>query len=91
VNLLFIALVALVIKLPVIWCCWFIYKAIHDVPVPELDQDGGDFVKADFEPGPRRRGPHDSDPAIALRPRRGDRGHDESAPRPRVTDGSNAL
>ncbi|MBJ7459864.1 MAG: hypothetical protein JHD02_11785 [Thermoleophilaceae bacterium] len=87
-NLLYIFLVAFVIKLPVLWCGWYIYKAIHDVPLPELDGRDGDFVRADFEPGPRQRGPHGGPPAVSIRQRRGDKGHDESTPAPRVTTSS---
>lgn len=73
------------VKLPLVWCCWYIYKAIHDVPEPEIEGRGGDFVKAEFDPGPRRRGPHGQVPAIGLTPRRGDKGHNDAAPKPHVT------
>jgi hypothetical protein len=88
VNVLIIALVALAIKLPLIWCCWYIYKAIHDVPEPEVERGGGDFVKADFEPGPRVRGPHGGEPMVSGQQRRKDKGHDEDAPKPIVTIGA---
>ena len=78
-------MVVMVVKLPLVWCCWYIYKAIHDVPAPEIEGRGGDFVKAGFEPGPRRRGPHGGEPAISVQARRGDKGHDEIAPKPHVT------
>ncbi len=78
-DFLLIALFALAVKLPVLCCCWFIYRAIHDVPEPEIRGEGGDFVRAEFEQGPRRRGPHGSGPALSAE-RRKDKGHDESKP-----------
>jgi hypothetical protein len=85
VNLFFIFMIVVAVKLPVAWCIWYIFKTIHDVPEPEIERGGGEFVRADFEPGPRRRGPHDGGSGIGLTPRRGDKGHDESAPKPHVT------
>jgi hypothetical protein len=81
---LFIALVVIAVKLPLVWCCWYIYKTIHDVPEPEIDRSGGDFVKADFEPGPRVRGPHGGSPSLTEKARRGDKGHDETITTPVV-------
>lgn len=75
----------MVIKLPLVWCCWYIFKTIHDVPAPEIDRNGGDFVRADFEAGPRVRGPHGGEPLISGQQRRRDKGHDETTPTPRVT------
>jgi hypothetical protein len=84
VDVLFIFMVVVAVKLPVLWCIWYIFKAIHDVPAPEIERDGGDFVKAEFEPGPRKRGPHGGEPVIGAQARRGDRGHDVVEPKPIV-------
>jgi hypothetical protein len=86
-SISFFIFAALAIKVPIIW---YIHKTINDVPVPELDDDGREFVKADYEPGPRVRGPHDNGSEFTVPPRRGDKGHDESAPKPQVTSGSSA-
>lgn len=78
------------VKLPLIVVGWWLYKVIHDVPEPEISSDGGDFVKAEFEPGPRRRGPHGGGPSVSAEARRGDHGHEESAQpaRPKAVDGA---
>lgn len=83
-DLIVIAVVAVLIKLPVIAACWYIFKTIHDVPDPEIENDGGDFVKVDFEAGPRRRGPHGGNPVLSESARRGDMRHKESVPKPVV-------
>jgi hypothetical protein len=85
VNVLFIFMVVVAVKLPVLWCVWYIFKTIHDVPAPEIERGGGDFVRAEFEPGPRVRGPHGGEPLVSGNHRRGDKGHDEIAPYPNVT------
>jgi hypothetical protein len=84
VSIFLITVVAIAIKLPVIAACWYIYKTIHDVPEPEIENDGGDFVRVDFEAGPRKRGPHGGDPVLTESARRGDKGHKESEPKPLV-------
>ncbi|MGK2878290.1 MAG: hypothetical protein ACSLFF_06905 [Solirubrobacterales bacterium] len=84
-DLFFVFLVAVAIKLPLVWCCWYIYKAIHDVPPPEIDRNGGELTRASFEPGPRRRGPHGGQSAAGAAIRRGDKGHEDPAPNPHVT------
>jgi hypothetical protein len=85
VNLFFIFMVVVAVKLPVVWCVWYIFKTIHDVPAPEIERNGGDFVRADFEAGPRVRGPHGGEPMVSGQQRRRDKGHDEAAPWPNVT------
>jgi hypothetical protein len=84
VNLFFIFMIVVAVKLPVVWCVWYVFKVIHDVPEPEIDREGGDYVRAEFEPGPRIRGPHGGEPVIAAQSRRGDKGHDVLEPKPRV-------
>lgn len=89
-DILLIALVALAVKLPLMWCAWHIYRAIHDVPAPEIERGGGEFVRAQFDSGPRSRGPHGGGPGSAVAARRGDKGHDDSAAKPRVRAGQSA-
>jgi hypothetical protein len=91
VEILLIAVVALAVKLPLAWCCWNIYRAIHDVPEIEIDREGGEFVRAQFRSGPRTRGPHGGPPGIAAEARRGDKGHDPTAPERRVGSGRTAV
>jgi hypothetical protein len=79
VDLLLVAVFVLFIKLPVIACCFYIYKAIHDVPMPDLGEDGGEFIRANFTPGPRKRGPHGGPDTAKRLLRRGNKGHDEAA------------
>lgn len=83
-DLLYILLVVVAVKLPVVFCFWYIFKVIHDVPEPEVERGGEDFVIADFDPGPRKRGPHGGEPAVAAQSRRGDKGHDVAEPKPLV-------
>lgn len=68
-----------VLKLPVVWTCWFVYKTIQDVPEQVLgEEDGGQEVKVVFDQGPRTRGPGGGS-AVAVAPaRRGDPGHVEN-------------
>ena len=69
-----------VVKLPLIWVGWYIYRAVKDVPETVLgEDDGGEPLRVAFEPGPRTRGPHGGLPVVARAPRRGDSGHDENA------------
>ncbi|MFT4048303.1 MAG: hypothetical protein QM648_00515 [Solirubrobacterales bacterium] len=89
-NILLIFLVVVGVKLPLILVGWIIYRAVNDAPEPEFENDGGDPVKAVFEPGPRTRGPHDSGPALAVAQRRGDKGHDESTEVTRSGSAQNA-
>lgn len=79
VKALLIFLIIVGVKLPLIAVGWVIYRAINDVPEPEIETDGGDFARAAFDQGPRRRGPHGNAPADAIALRRGDKGHDEAA------------
>lgn len=79
-DLALIAAFALFIKIPMVVCCWYIYRAIHDVPEVEIEDDGGEFDRRLYEPGPRNRGPHGTGPGKSRRIRRGDKGHDETAP-----------
>ncbi len=74
--------IVIAIKLPLLISGYYLYRIIHDVPEPEFRGDGDDFVKAEFSPGPRRRGPGGPSSAVALSPRRGDPGHDEAAKTP---------
>lgn len=82
IVLIFMTLVA--VKLPLIVVGVWLYRVIHDVPEPEISDDGGDFVKAEFDAGPRRRGPHGGVPALGAEARRGDPGHVPSEPKPPV-------
>jgi hypothetical protein len=84
VDVLFIFMVVVAVKLPVLWCVWYVFKVIHDVPEPEVEREGGDFVKAEFDPGPRKRGPHGGAPVLTAQSRRGDKGHDVVEPKPQV-------
>lgn len=77
------------VKLPLILVGWIVYKAINDVPEIEIEDEGGGFDRDDYEPGPRRRGPHGG-PAAARKLRRRDKGHDENAPAVRRGTGVNA-
>lgn len=72
------------VKLPLIVVGIWLYRVIHDVPEPDISNDGGDFVKAEFEPGPRKRGPHGRGPALGAEARRGDKGHAPAEPKPPV-------
>lgn len=74
-NLLLIFAIILAIKLPLLACCFYLYRIIHDVPEVEIENDGGEFVKVAFDQGPRQRGPHGQPPAHAVALRRGDKGH----------------
>lgn len=66
----------LVLKIPVVWLCWFVYKVASDQPEQTIgDGEGGDGVR--FDPGPRKRGPNDGRSPWQRTPRRGDSGHDE--------------
>lgn len=69
-NLLLIAAIVLVVKVPILCSCWYLYRIIHDVPEPELEADGDDLVRASFDQGPRRRGPHGGPPALSATARR---------------------
>lgn len=73
----YLLLILLAVKLPLVIVGWLLYRVIHDVPEPEVDRGDSDFVRADFDPGPRTRGPHGGGPAVALTARRGASGHEE--------------
>lgn len=69
----------IILKLPVLWTCWYVYKTIKDVPEQVLgDDDGGQEVKVVFDPGPRTRGPGGGLGATVKSGRRGDPGHEET-------------
>lgn len=72
------------IKLPLIVVGIWLYRVIHDVPAPEIENDGGDFSRADFEPGPRRRGPHGGAPTLTTEARRGEKTHAPAQPKTAV-------
>lgn len=74
-TLLLVFAIILAIKLPLLACSWYLYRIIHDVPEIEIENDGGEFVRAEFGQGPRHRGPHGQPPANAVALRRGDKGH----------------
>lgn len=76
----------LVLKLPVLWLCWFVYKTINDTPEHVLgDDDGGQPVEVVYGQGPRSRGPQGGLSSSAFGERRKDPGHDEAAKkRPRI-------
>jgi hypothetical protein len=78
------------VKTPLLWVGWYIYKAVTDVPEQVLgEDDGGDPVRVTYGQGPRTRGPRGGLPIAARAPRRGDAGHDESATeRPREPVGT---
>jgi hypothetical protein len=78
VEPLVVVLMILAFKVPILLSCWYIYRIIHDVPQPEIESDGGEFVKAEFGQGPRRRGPHGGPPAHSASVRRADPGHDHA-------------
>lgn len=80
----------LAIKLPLLLTSYYLYRIIHDVPDPEIENDGGDFVRAEFEQGPRNRGPHGRPPALAASVRRADPGHKDAPAIPRNRDHSAA-
>ena len=76
-QILFWVWLGVVLKLPVIGLCMFIYRVVHDTPDQMLgDDDGGGGVR--FEQGPRVRGPRDGRPPFKRGPRRGDVGHREA-------------
>lgn len=69
----------IVLKLPVLWTCWFVYKTIKDVPEQVLgDDDGGQSVTVVYGPGPRNRDPKGGLPLRARSARRKDHGHDQA-------------
>lgn len=74
------------LKLPVLWLCWFVYKTINDTPEQVLgEDDGGQPVAVVYGQGPRNRGPQGGLSASARGERRKDPGHDEaSKKRPRI-------
>lgn len=78
-ELLLIFAIILAIKLPLLCSGLYLYRIIHDVPEPEIDRDGGDFVRAGYDQGPRHRGPHGDLPAHSAAVRRGNKGHLEDA------------
>lgn len=69
----------IVLKLPVLWLCWFVYKTIRDVPEQVLgDDDGGQPVTVVYGQGPRNRGPGGGLPKRSRGERRKDPGHDKA-------------
>ncbi|MGH2906092.1 MAG: hypothetical protein ACRDKI_04915 [Solirubrobacterales bacterium] len=67
----------IVLKLPMVWIGWVIYRAIKDTPDQVVgDGEGGSGVR--FDQGPRKRGPEDPRSPWTRDPRRGDSGHDEA-------------
>lgn len=67
-----------ILKLPVIGLCYFIYRVANDVPEPVLgNDDGGSSVV--YAQGPRLRGPKDGRPSLARRARRANAGHNDGA------------
>lgn len=80
VQLWFWIWLGLVLKLPVVWLCWFVYKTINDVPEQVLgEDDGGQPVAVVYGQGPRTRGPNGGLPLFGNVARRKDVGHDENA------------
>lgn len=77
-TLILVLAILAAVKLPLLLCGWYLYKTIHDVPEPEIEADGGEFVKAAFDTGPRHRGPHGGGPAVGAQARRGDKGHSDA-------------
>lgn len=82
--MLLIFLMILAIKLPLFVVGGFLYRVIHDVPKPDLANDDGDFVRAEYGPGPRSRGPHGGGLAAGATLRRGNVGHEDAEQRPAV-------
>lgn len=74
----------LAIKLPLLVVGGFLYRVIHDVPEPDLTNDDGDFVRATYGQGPRRRGPHGGGLPASAAIRRGDAGHEAAERLPAV-------
>lgn len=70
----------LVLKLPVLWLCWFVYKTINEMPEQVLgDDDDGQPVELVYGQGPRNRGPSGGLAGSAHVERRKDPGHDEAS------------
>jgi hypothetical protein len=76
-QVLFWVWLGLVLKLPVIGLCWFLYKVANDTP-DQVVGDGDDGGSAVYAQGPRSRGPHDGPPRHPRSARRGDSGHQEA-------------
>jgi len=75
VSVFLIFMIIVGVKLPLLITGYVIYKAVNDVPEPEIERDEGDFTRVQYEPGPRLRGPHGSGPARAQRVRKSSGGH----------------
>ena len=75
-------MVVIGVKLPLIITGYVIYKAVNDVPEPEIERDEGEYTRVQYEPGPRLRGPHGSAPARAHRARKSSGEHKDAAARP---------
>lgn len=79
-NFLLFTAIILAIKVPILCSCWYLYRIIHDVPEPEIENDGGEFVRMEFDQGPRRRGPHGGLPGLSVADRRSETAHERQAP-----------
>lgn len=66
-----VAVVLVLVKTPILCFSWYLYRVIKDVPAPEIENDGGDFLKAEFDQGPRNRGPHGGPGVLKAAARRG--------------------
>jgi hypothetical protein len=85
-QILFWIWLGIVLKIPVVAMCVFIYRVVNDTPDQVIgDDEGGSGVR--FEQGPRVRGPQDGRTPFKRGPRRGNYGHDE-APGERQPDRS---
>lgn len=69
----------IVLKIPVIWLCWFVWRAATDVPDEHVLGDGKGDGGSGFSPGPRKRGPLGGLSTSVKPQRRGNPGHDELA------------
>ena len=77
-QVLFWIWLVVVLKIPVVGMCWFIYHVVNDTPDQVIgDDEGGSGVR--FEQGPRVRGPQEGRTPFKRGPRRGDSGHKEAA------------
>ncbi|MBI5310462.1 MAG: hypothetical protein HZB14_05485 [Actinobacteria bacterium] len=69
-----------VLKIPVVGFLWMLWRVINDKP-DQVVGEGGGGPGVRVEQGPRKRGPHDEGNYPPLRRRRrGDAGHDDTAP-----------
>lgn len=81
-SVFLIFMIVVGVKLPLLITGYVIYKAVNDVPEPEIERDEGEFTRVRYEPGPRLRGPHGSAPAHAQRARKSSGEHKDATASP---------